>query len=241
MLLPSVSWSGFLGGQRFAELGAALAAVAHLGAGFEAEAAVARAVEIELRLDLVKVLGLVAAGETRSIRPSLESAAKRTGIEQQGDVGLADDLVVEQQVPELRSSAGGCSRRRRGGTPRAAPPRASRDGRCGSWRRRRASSLRSRSCRRAASGPARARLWRHAGPRRPPRRRRPGRRPPRRRPLPDAPASCAAPSACWWRRGAAGRSGPDRGGTARPTGSCPPSWVRRPPARPDCTGRVPSR
>ena len=158
MLLPSVSVVGLLRRERFAELAARLAAGAHLRAGLEPEARIAGAVAEDLRRVMRYRCSLLSQrASDLGDAAVLHRRRVEGGVEQQRDVGLADHLVVEQQVPQFPAALGvvdGIGEPELFDQPALAPAGPCR---CASWRRRRASSLRSRSCRPAASGPGRGR------------------------------------------------------------------------------------
>ena len=129
MLEPSVSLSAFSGASDSLNSARASRPVRISAPGFEAEPRVAGAVAEDLRVDAVQVLGLVAAGAHLVDAAVLHVAEYSDGFEQQRDVGLADHLVVEQQVPQLPAALVGCWRRRRAATLRSGRPRASPGGR----------------------------------------------------------------------------------------------------------------
>src|SRR5262249_24954963 len=83
-----------------------LPAAAHLRAGLQAEPAVAGAVAEQLRVDAVDVLRLVAADQGLLDPVVGGPGGEEDAVEKQGDVRLADDLVVQEQVPELPGALG---------------------------------------------------------------------------------------------------------------------------------------
>ena len=101
MLEPRVRFSGVSGRERFAEFGAAFASGAHFGAGFQSEPRIARAIAVDAGAYPVEVLALVAARGDFGDAAVLHDRGVDGGFEQQRDIGLADDLVVKQQVPEF--------------------------------------------------------------------------------------------------------------------------------------------
>ena len=75
---------------------------AHFGAGLQPQPAVARAVAKQLGGDADRCVRCDRSGPAPiGSCPSFTSAGKQGGVEQQRQVRLADDFVVEQQVPQL--------------------------------------------------------------------------------------------------------------------------------------------
>ena len=92
---------GLFGRERLAELGARLPSGAHLGAGFQAQTAIPRAVAENPGADAVDVFALIAAGRDFGDASAANGGRAQRGFEQQRNVRLTDHLVVEQEVPKL--------------------------------------------------------------------------------------------------------------------------------------------
>ena len=87
-------------------LGLGLAPVPKRCAGFEAEAAVAGAIDNHRRADAEGLLGGGALGTHRANLIALDLGGDDGGVEQQGQVRLAPAFVVEQQVHQRRRALG---------------------------------------------------------------------------------------------------------------------------------------
>ncbi len=93
-------------GEVLVEFVLALATHAVLGAGLDAEATVAGAIEEDGGFHGELVLGRGARCGDGLDAVAVHDDAVDGGVEEQGDVGLGDDLVVEQLVPHVRRALG---------------------------------------------------------------------------------------------------------------------------------------
>ena len=90
---------GALGRERLAVFDLRLATGAKLGPGFETEPRIAGAVGEHRGADAIADLVAIARRQDADDAPGIHGCRVERGVEQYGDVGLADKLVVEQEIP----------------------------------------------------------------------------------------------------------------------------------------------
>ncbi len=92
---------GDVAGERFVEFALGFAAPTQFRPGFQGQAAVSGAINVERGANAIEVFGLVAPDQDPLNRVVPRLGGEQRAVQEQRDVGFALELVVEQQVPQL--------------------------------------------------------------------------------------------------------------------------------------------